>query len=167
MSAVVSPITGVSILCSTVCSGADQRKHQSSAPLAFVRGIHRSPVDSPHKGPVTLIRFPFDDVIMLFQYSMSQLLITIGNCTISCTTSYNSITTPTAAFLSGSRNIQVQDECKLLVPFHDDDITWKRSPHYWPFVRGINCSPVDFPSKGPLTWKFCFLLTWSLLVKGQ
>ena len=26
-----------------VCSGADQRKHQSSASLAFVRGIHRPP----------------------------------------------------------------------------------------------------------------------------
>ena len=29
------------------------RKHQSSASLAFVRGIHRWPVNSPHKGPVT------------------------------------------------------------------------------------------------------------------
>ena len=35
-----------------VCSGADQRKHQSSASLAFVRGIHRLPVNSPHNGPV-------------------------------------------------------------------------------------------------------------------
>ena len=33
--------------------GADQKKHQSSTPLAFVRGIHRWPVNSPHKGPVT------------------------------------------------------------------------------------------------------------------
>ena len=46
-------ITIVSIVYSTVCSGADQRKHQSSASLAFVRGIHRWPVNSPHKGPVT------------------------------------------------------------------------------------------------------------------
>ena len=44
--------------------GADQRKHQSSASLAFVRGIHRRPVNSPHKGPVTRKVFPFDDVIM-------------------------------------------------------------------------------------------------------
>ena len=29
------------------------KKHQSSASLAFVRGIHRWPADSPHKGPVT------------------------------------------------------------------------------------------------------------------
>ena len=40
--------------------GADQRKHQSSASLAFVRW----PVNSPHKGPVTRKMFPFDDVIM-------------------------------------------------------------------------------------------------------
>ena len=38
---------------STVYSDADQRKHQSSASLAFVQGIHRWPVNSPHKGPVT------------------------------------------------------------------------------------------------------------------
>ena len=40
------------------------KKPQRSAPLAFVRGIHRCPVKSPHKGPVTWKMFPFDDVIM-------------------------------------------------------------------------------------------------------
>ena len=57
-------ITTVSIVCSTVCSGADQRKHQSSPSLAFVRGIHRWPVDSPHKEPITRKMLPFDDVNM-------------------------------------------------------------------------------------------------------
>ena len=47
-----------------VNSDADQRKHQSSAWLAFVRGIHRGPVNSPHKWPATRKIFPFDDVIM-------------------------------------------------------------------------------------------------------
>ena len=47
MSAMASQITGISIVCSTVCSGADHRKHQSSASLAFVMGIDRCPVDSP------------------------------------------------------------------------------------------------------------------------
>ena len=51
--------------CSTVYWGADQRTHQSSESLAFVRGIHRWPVTSPHKGPVTRKMFPFDDVIMI------------------------------------------------------------------------------------------------------
>ena len=40
----------------------DQRKHQSSASLAFVRGIHRWLVNSPHKGSVTRKMFSFDDV---------------------------------------------------------------------------------------------------------
>ena len=45
-------------------SDADQRKHQSPASLAFVREIHRGPVNFPHKWPVTRKMFPFDDVIM-------------------------------------------------------------------------------------------------------
>ena len=64
MGAMASQITSLTIVYSTVCSGPDQRKHQRSAPLAFVRGIHRSPVTSPHTGLVTRKIFPFDDVIM-------------------------------------------------------------------------------------------------------
>ena len=59
-----SQITNLTIVYSTVYSGTDQRKHQSSASLAFVRGFHRGPVNSPHKGPVMRKMFPFDDVIM-------------------------------------------------------------------------------------------------------
>ena len=44
--------------------GADQRKYHSSASLVFVGEIHRGPVNSPHKGPVTRKMLPFDDVIM-------------------------------------------------------------------------------------------------------
>ena len=64
MGAMASQITSLTIVYSTVYSGADQRKHQSSASLAFVRGIHRWPVNSPHKWPVTQKMFPFDDVII-------------------------------------------------------------------------------------------------------
>ena len=60
MSAMASQITG------TISSGADQRKHQISASLTFVRGIHRWPANSPHKGPVTRKMFPFGDVIMWY-----------------------------------------------------------------------------------------------------
>ena len=64
MGAMASQITSLTIVYSIVYLGADQRKHQSSASLAFVRGIHRWPVNSPHKGPVTRKMFPFDDVNM-------------------------------------------------------------------------------------------------------
>ena len=64
MGAITSQITSLAIVYSTVYLGTDQRKHQSSASLAFVRGIHRWSVNSPHKGPVTWKMFPFHDVIM-------------------------------------------------------------------------------------------------------
>ena len=57
--AIASQITSL-----TIYSGADQRKYQSSASLAFVRGIPRWPLNSPHKGPVTREMFPLDDAIM-------------------------------------------------------------------------------------------------------
>ena len=115
-----SRFIGIWTVCSTACSGYQQRKHQSSSEsistswcrprfilatpslrwrhsgcdsvsnhqphdcllnrlfrrrskktsklrvtgLFFVRGIHRGPVNSPHKWPVTRKMFPFDDVIM-------------------------------------------------------------------------------------------------------
>ena len=64
MSVMESLITGLTIVYSTVYSGADQRKHRSSASLALVRGIHRWPVNSPHKEPVARKMLLFDDVIM-------------------------------------------------------------------------------------------------------
>ena len=64
MGMMVSQITNLAIVYSTIYSDADQRKHQSSVSLAFVWGIHRWPVNSLHKGPVTQKMFPFDDVIM-------------------------------------------------------------------------------------------------------
>ena len=71
MSVMASQITSVSIVYSTVCSGVDQRKYQSSASLVHVRGIHRWPVNSPLKGPVAREMFPFDDVIMKLRASAS------------------------------------------------------------------------------------------------
>ena len=66
MGGLASQITSITIVYSSVHSGADQRKYQSSASLAFVRWIHRWAVNSSHKWPVTRKMFPFDDVIMWF-----------------------------------------------------------------------------------------------------
>ena len=63
--AIAFQINSLTTVYSTVYSDADQRKHQSSASLAFVRGIHRGLVNSPHKWPVTRKMSPFDDVIMI------------------------------------------------------------------------------------------------------
>ena len=98
-------ITVVSPVCSIVCSGADQRKYQSSASLVFVRGIHRLPVDSPHKGPVTQKMFAFNGVIMMskdFKYL----------CTLS--TRHN-INLQIHVYISSTHSYRI---CK--------------SPHHWP-----------------------------------
>ena len=42
---------------------------------------------------------------------------------------------------------------------HDDVIKWKHFPRYWPFVRGIQRSPVNSPHKG----QWCGALTFSLI----
>ena len=64
MTMLASQITSLTVVYSIVYSGVNQRKHQSSASLAFVWEIHRGPVNFPHKWPVTRKMFPFDDVIM-------------------------------------------------------------------------------------------------------
>ena len=67
MIAMASQITNLTIVYSTVYSDADQRKHRSSASLAFVWGSHRGPGNSPHKWPVMRKMFPFHDVIMKYR----------------------------------------------------------------------------------------------------
>ena len=67
MATMASQTASLTTVYSTVYSGIYQRGHQSSASLAFVREIHRWPVNSPHKGPVTRKRFSFYDIIMISQ----------------------------------------------------------------------------------------------------
>ena len=74
MGTIASQITSLPSVYSTVYSGADQSKHQSSASLAFVWGIHRGPVNSPHKWPVTRKMVPFDDVIMTGKFPSLRLV---------------------------------------------------------------------------------------------
>ena len=91
MTMLASQITSLPVVCSIVYSDVNQRKHQSSASLAFVREIHRGPVNFPHKWPVTRKMFPFDDVIMYVYVSSNQLqpnfLLVRGGgwgCEVSC-----------------------------------------------------------------------------------
>ena len=77
MGAMASQITSITIVYSTFYSGADQSKHQSSASLAFVWGIHRGPVNSPHKWPVTQYddkwwRISTNQTIRIFEMSFIQ-----------------------------------------------------------------------------------------------
>ena len=75
-------ITSITIVYSTVYAGTDQIKDQSSASLAFVRGIHRWPVNSQHKGPVTRKMLPCDDFIMMRRW-MRLSLVQVMACRLS------------------------------------------------------------------------------------
>ena len=77
MGAIASQITSLTMVYSTVYSDADRRKHQSSVSLAFVRGIHRGPVNFLHKWPVTWKMFTFDDVIMKMQHPFDVVMVAI------------------------------------------------------------------------------------------
>ena len=72
--------TSLTIVYWTVYSDADQRKPQSSASLAFVWGIHRGPVNSPNKWPVTRKMFPFDDVIRSLPKTADLTCFTESKC---------------------------------------------------------------------------------------
>ena len=152
---------------STVNSGADQRKHQSSASLAFVRGIHRWPMNFPHKGPVTRKKFPFDDVIMESNVSQPCMnigwTVSVGAC--GCTVQH---ALPVSLHSISNCIILAQMSCKFKIrgwltqPLdtesrpQDDVIKWKHFPRYWPFVRGIHRSPVNSPYKGQ--WRGALIL---------
>ena len=89
MGMMASQFTSRTIVYSTVYSSLDQRKHQSSPSLAFVRGIHWWPVNSPHKRPVTRKMFPFDDVIMITRQSATAYFV---GCTVYMRLKYDMMT---------------------------------------------------------------------------
>ena len=185
MSAIASQITSLTIVYSTVYPGADQSKHQSSASLAFVWGIRRGPVNSPHKWPVTRKMFPFDDVIMkhlsrlinktkLFNEAISQqikLHVIYMNYATQLAkddlkNNLNDFTTCIGLIWLISYSA-VHSTCNcygkvIFAPSHDDVLKWKHSPRNWPFVRGIHRSPVNFPHKGQLrgALMFSFICAW-------
>ena len=106
MSTMTSQISSLTIVYLSFYSNTDQRKHQSSASLAFVWGIHRSPVNSPHKWPVTRKMFPFNDVIItnIFYLAEGHGKV-IASCIFLCGMYF---THPCANFYSNLANLSLK-----------------------------------------------------------
>ena len=66
MSAMASQITSLTIVYSSVYSGADQRKKSKLRVTGLCEGNSPVTSESLHKGPVMRKMFPFDDVIMSY-----------------------------------------------------------------------------------------------------
>ena len=180
MGTMVSQNTTLTIGYSAVYSGAEQRKHQSSASLAFVRGNHRGPVNSPHKWPVTLKMFPFDDVIMILQkpkresiwrcqeawgnwhvtywfdceirssFQISHYVI-VQLCAINVMYKINS------HYRDVITNAMVSQITSLTIVYSIVHLRADQRKHQssasLAIVRGIHRWTVNSPHKGPVTWK--------------
>ena len=136
MGAIASQITSLTIVYSTIYWGSDQSKHQSSASLAFVRGIHRGPLNSPHKWPVTRKMFPFDDVIMVYFKLAAICYVLFGDLF--------SLTNLTFFYIYNKRNI--------------------KGIHSWSYSTGLSfgcCKPFQFqPMETQLSNESCILIGW-------
>ena len=136
MGTMVCQITSSTIVYSAVYSGADQRKHQSSASLAFVRGINRWSVISQHKGPVTRKMFPFGDVTMQYQSYSCEILL-VGAC--------------------GLKWVNI-----LLYPSHNE-VVW--GVYWFHSVRPSVCPSVR-PSRMPCPLCIIYSYGWILFILG-
>ena len=137
MSAIAFQITSLTIVYLTVHSDTDQRKHQSSASLAFVRGIHRRPVNSPHKWPVTREMSPFDDVIM------ENGLSPISLCSL-----YPRTPHVHQSFHSWSYWENIQNSSALIICIYFM-LCWMDKPNHFPFADKIYHSD---PDNNTLEW---------------
>ena len=146
MTTIASQITSLTVVYSTVYSDANQRKHQSSASLAFVWGIHRDRWNPRTKGQLR------------------------GKCfhlmTSSCKFKlWNSHLCPKITLVkrhhfphSGKNNLDGKkswifgsiphNTCNVIMQNHGDIINWKHFSRYWPFVRAIHRPPVTHPHQG-------------------
>ena len=124
-----------------------------------MRGIHRWPVNSPHKGPVTRKMFPFDDVIMNTYDIPTRKHYTTKPCAYFIDDTVYSLH---KQHIGWEISTQSQPDTWFLVIrtrpettkagdvwwYHYDVIKWKHFPRYWPIVPGIHRSPVNSPHKG-------------------
>ena len=138
--AIASQITGLTIVYSIVYSDADQRKHQSSASLAFERGIQRRPVNSPHKWPVPRKMFPFDDVIM--KCFILENCTKIIFCQIFC--------------LMKQFKFELRDVFEVVVHFHN--LSLFLSNHFLVFQLLLFCFPKSQCLRNLYFFYICFFI---------
>ena len=164
MGTVASQITSLTIVYTTVYSGADESKHQSSASLAFAWGIHRGPVNSPHKWPVKRKMFPFDDVIMhqVLRLDWNSISEIIGQsmCSLRMISLSDYWQSPTARFVRKGKRERSGMAIMAVYRWGHQSIVISNAPRYadrlcvcsddWPGLMGPGLPPW-FWQLGPST----------------
>ena len=128
-------------------------------------GIHRRPVDSPHKRPVTWKWCPFDDVIMWILEQMEMVI-----CGSQCSWAQLNISMHIIAISAIKRpaeNIEIQPAGSRYkaARYCGDVIKWKHFPRYWPFKRqstGYRWIPLTKASDAELWYLFDMCLNKQL-----
>ena len=155
MTTMASQVTSLTVVYSFVYSDADQRKHQSSASLAFVWGIHRDRWIPRTKGQLRgkcshlMTSSWFSHSLVL---NIEEILLPLELQAREKVYSFPNLFSTNA----GPAPCDVSLPWNLLLT-HDDVIKWKHFPRYWPFVRGIHRSPVNSPHKGQ--WRGVLMFT--------
>ena len=136
MGTIVSQITSLTVVYSTVHSNAENIKAPGHWPLLW--GIHRGPVNSPHKWPVTRKMFPFDDVIMMTRLCFASH-IKVGCCL--CMISFlkkniQKVIIPyfqlvTRRFLSPNSKCDISDVAVFSQTIYSDAFLWIKSFIFW------------------------------------
>ena len=152
MSVMASQVTVDPMVCTTVCSGADERKHQSSASLAFVQGIHRSREN-------VSIWWRYHVIPLFYQSSVILLTIIKQIRHIALKEWFTTLVLCCCELVfSVICQILFYPFVKSLFITHDDVIKWKHFPRYWPFVGEIHRSPMNSPNKGQWSGALTFSL---------
>ena len=172
MGSIASQITSLTIVYSIVYSEADQRKHQSSASLAVVRGIHRT-----GEFPVQMASNAENVSIWRRHHVQRSNKLHFRTCYLGLNLSW---TRYCAAVLFSSNTkwsgwqfviLDIRYMClhvtRARMLLSSLLFSWWRHqmetfPRYWPFVRGIHRSPVNSSHKGQ--WRGA--LMFSLICAG-
>ena len=137
MSAIASQITSILTVYSTICSCADQTKHQSFASLASVPGIRRWPVNSLHKVPVTwkmfdgaIMNYNCRDVMqsditeLCIQHNSEKVQPRSQNLNSQQTPYISHISHPSELWASGVSNFVLVKWCEILRVSFDCIVIW-------------------------------------------
>ena len=123
-----------STICSNVCLGVHQRKHQTLRYWSFVIRIHQWPIDSPHKVPVTRIMFPSDEVIVIHDVTCKKCVVLERKETLWIKCCIRKL----AACSRKDGCMYTKNAVMVWIPFTTTGPLWRESTGHWQIALSQN-----------------------------